>query len=108
VIAAIEHRALTMEFGVDGNGNRFVLAAFEGRVARVYPGAIKRNAGASGEGRERLLGADFMMYIHHSYHGRLKPLPAAIRRRLHAGCGDYGGLPLSSPAAHGPRGHAPL
>jgi hypothetical protein len=41
VIAALESNAIGLEFAQDENGNRFVLASFEGRTARIYQGAIK-------------------------------------------------------------------
>ena len=40
--AAVESGAMTLDFGRDANGNRFVAATFAGRAARVYQGAIKR------------------------------------------------------------------
>jgi hypothetical protein len=42
VISALEKNAIALEFGRDENGNRFVLATFEGRTARLYQGAIKQ------------------------------------------------------------------
>jgi hypothetical protein len=44
VIAALERGAITLEFGRDENGNRFVLAAYDGKTARVYQGAIKQES----------------------------------------------------------------
>ena len=46
-IAAIERGALALDGGEDENGNRFVAATYEGQTARVYAGAIKRDAGGS-------------------------------------------------------------
>jgi hypothetical protein len=40
-IAAVEENRLAMEFGRDENGNPFVAATFDGRMARIYQGAIK-------------------------------------------------------------------
>lgn len=45
VIAALEKNAIALAFGSDENGNRFVLATFEGRTARIYQGAIKQEPG---------------------------------------------------------------
>jgi hypothetical protein len=45
VIAALEKNAIGLEFGSDENGNRFVLATFEGKTARIYQGAIKQEPG---------------------------------------------------------------
>lgn len=42
VISALEKNAIALEFGRDENGNRFVLAAFDGKTARIYQGAIKQ------------------------------------------------------------------
>lgn len=42
VIAALERNAIVLDFGHDENGNRFVLAAFDGKTARIYQGAIKQ------------------------------------------------------------------
>ncbi len=41
VISALENNAFEMTFDVDANGNRFVLATYEGRSARLYAGAVK-------------------------------------------------------------------
>jgi len=41
VISALERDAFSMTFDIDGNGNRFVLAEYEGRTARLYAGAVK-------------------------------------------------------------------
>jgi len=41
VISALESNAFSMTFDVDGNGNRYVLAEYEGRAARLYSGAVK-------------------------------------------------------------------
>ena len=43
-VTALEQGRLTLEFGRDGNANPFVTATLEGRSARVYQGAIKRDA----------------------------------------------------------------
>ncbi len=40
----IESGAITLEFGMDANGNRFVAVTHEGRTAHVYQGAIKQEA----------------------------------------------------------------
>lgn len=40
-IAAIEAGSIEMKFDSDSNGNRFVLASYEGKIARLYAGAIK-------------------------------------------------------------------
>jgi len=45
--AAVESGAMTLAFDRDTNGNRFVAATFEGRTARVYQGAIKREGPGS-------------------------------------------------------------
>jgi hypothetical protein len=42
VTTALENGAMTLEFGADSNGNRFVAVTYEGKTARVYQGAIKR------------------------------------------------------------------
>ena len=42
VISALERNAIALTFGDDENGNRFVLATFDGRAARIYQGAIKK------------------------------------------------------------------
>ena len=42
VIEALDKNALSLEFGRDANGNRFVLATLAGRTARIYQGAIKQ------------------------------------------------------------------
>ena len=44
VAQALEGGAMTLEFGMDGNGNRFVAVTHQGETARVYQGAIKREA----------------------------------------------------------------
>ncbi|MHB1205892.1 MAG: hypothetical protein ACYCZX_10010 [Rhodospirillaceae bacterium] len=44
VITGVEQNRLTMEFGRDANGNPFVTATLDGRAARIYQGAIKREA----------------------------------------------------------------
>jgi len=52
VIAALEKNAIAVDFGRDENGNRFVLATFEGKTARLYQGAIKQEpeqAGSAGD-----------------------------------------------------------
>lgn len=41
---ALEGGAMTVEFGMDANGNRFVAVNHGGQIARVYQGAIKREA----------------------------------------------------------------
>lgn len=48
-IAAIERGVVTVDFGEDDNGNRFVAATYEGRTARVYAGAIKHSGGAESQ-----------------------------------------------------------
>ncbi len=52
VVAALEKNAITLDFGRDANGNRFVLATFEGKTARLYQGAIKQEpeTGGSSQG----------------------------------------------------------
>ena len=40
-IAAVEAGAVTLDFGRDANGNRFVAAGYQGRAVRLYQGAIK-------------------------------------------------------------------
>ena len=40
-ITAVEQGRLSMAFSRDGNGNPFVTATFDGKVARIYQGAIK-------------------------------------------------------------------
>lgn len=42
VSQALERGAMTLEFGMDANGNRFVAVAHQEQTARVYQGAIKR------------------------------------------------------------------
>lgn len=42
VISALEKNQVSLEFGRDENGNRFVLATLEGQTARIYQGAIKQ------------------------------------------------------------------
>jgi hypothetical protein len=42
VAAALEAGTMTLEFGADSNGNRFVAVSQAGKTARVYQGAIKR------------------------------------------------------------------
>ncbi len=42
VISGLDRNAFTLDFGRDVNGNRFVVAAHEGRRARIYQGAIKK------------------------------------------------------------------
>ncbi|MGE4062372.1 MAG: hypothetical protein AB7E79_03300 [Rhodospirillaceae bacterium] len=44
VIAALDKNMVSLEFGRDANGNRFVLAGLEGKSARIYQGAIKQEA----------------------------------------------------------------
>jgi hypothetical protein len=44
ITAALENGAMTLEFGADSNGNRFVAVTHLGQTARVYQGAIKRAA----------------------------------------------------------------
>ncbi len=50
VVSALEKNAIALDFGRDENGNRFVLATFAGKTARLYQGAIKQepDKGASG------------------------------------------------------------
>jgi hypothetical protein len=43
VITGVEQKRLTMAFGRDENGNPFVTATLDGRAARIYQGAIKRD-----------------------------------------------------------------
>ena len=43
VITALELQEITMTFDVDANGNRFALATYRGRAARLYAGAIKHD-----------------------------------------------------------------
>lgn len=40
--AALESGAMSLDFAQDANGNRYVAAAYGGKSARVYQGAIKR------------------------------------------------------------------
>lgn len=42
IISALEKNAVALDFGRDENGNRFVLATFAGKTARLYQGAIKQ------------------------------------------------------------------
>ena len=42
IAQALEQSAMTLEFGMDANENRFVAVSHEGRTVRVYQGAIKR------------------------------------------------------------------
>jgi hypothetical protein len=44
VSEALERGVMTLEFGMDANNNRFVAVTYEGQTARVYQGAIKRDA----------------------------------------------------------------
>jgi hypothetical protein len=44
-IAAIERGAITLDFREDAHGNRYVAATYQGRVARVYQGAVKHAPG---------------------------------------------------------------
>jgi hypothetical protein len=44
VISALERGAVTLAFDRDENGNRFVLADYAGKRARVYQGAIKQES----------------------------------------------------------------
>ncbi len=39
--AAVESGAMALDFAADANGNRFVAARYQGKVARIYQGAIK-------------------------------------------------------------------
>lgn len=41
-ITEVEDGRIQMEFDEDANGNRFVLATYEGKSARLYAGAIKQ------------------------------------------------------------------
>jgi hypothetical protein len=41
--AGVETGAITLAVSQDANGNRFVAATFEGKTARLYPGAIKHD-----------------------------------------------------------------
>ncbi len=45
--AAVESGAMVLDFAQDANGNRYVAAIYEGKTARVYQGAIKREDGAA-------------------------------------------------------------
>lgn len=38
---AVETGAMTLKLGVDGEGDRFVQAEFQGKVMVVYPGSAK-------------------------------------------------------------------
>jgi hypothetical protein len=42
IISALDRNEITLDFARDANGNRFVMAAFGERSARVYQGAIKQ------------------------------------------------------------------
>jgi hypothetical protein len=44
--AAVESGAMALEFARDANGNRYVAATYDGKLARVYQGAIKHDGGA--------------------------------------------------------------
>ncbi len=51
-IAALERGEITIDFGEDHNGNRFIAAGYQGKVARLYQGAIKHAPGAEpGDGQ---------------------------------------------------------
>lgn len=41
--AAVETGTMTLAFGRDANGNRFVAATFGGKTSRIYQGAIKHD-----------------------------------------------------------------
>jgi hypothetical protein len=41
-VRAVEQNRIAMSFARDSNGNPFVEAIYEGRSARLYQGAIKR------------------------------------------------------------------
>jgi hypothetical protein len=41
-VRAVEQSRIAMTFGRDAHGNAFVEANYEGRTARLYRGAIKR------------------------------------------------------------------
>lgn len=45
-IEAVERGEVEMHFDTDNNGNRFVLARYQGKSARLYAGAIKDESGA--------------------------------------------------------------
>lgn len=47
IIAALEKQAVSLDFGRDENGNRFVRATLSGKTARIYQGAIKQDPGES-------------------------------------------------------------
>lgn len=40
-VSAVERGEIVMSFETDTNGNRFVLAHYQGRSARIYEGAVK-------------------------------------------------------------------
>lgn len=42
IISALEKGEIALDFGQDENANRFVMATFAGKTARVYQGAIKQ------------------------------------------------------------------
>lgn len=42
VIRGLEADAFALDFREDANGNRFVLARYGDKSARIYPGAIKQ------------------------------------------------------------------
>ncbi len=42
VISALERGEISMSFEVDANGNRFALATYQQKAARLYAGAVKQ------------------------------------------------------------------
>lgn len=44
-ISAVEQGNIQMTFDIDANGNRFVLATYDDKSARLYAGAIKQEEG---------------------------------------------------------------
>jgi hypothetical protein len=45
VVSAVEGHRIAMTLARDSNGNPFVAATYDGRSARIYQRAIKRQAG---------------------------------------------------------------
>ena len=43
-IQAVERGEMTFEMGTDDNGHNFVAVTYQGDTARIYQGAIKREA----------------------------------------------------------------
>lgn len=45
-VDAVEQGKVGMTFEIDGNGNRYILAQYKGKTARLYTGAIKDESNA--------------------------------------------------------------